>query len=171
MDLSIQVHASSHTHLTGHDWLRAGIWLFRSVSVGRLEATLAVAAGKHGDECVLHVGSEDEDEADGHPHVDRLGVRHSRKLKVYGISSMDLGSLLADQRPPPPPPLQHRFGDAFRLQKPYGTPYNCAPCHFMQSHIHKVHASLAETGYLHFLQNDRDLLRAAAVTAVERIPK
>ena len=41
----------------------------------------------------------------------------------------------------------------------------------MQSHIHKVHASLAETGYLHFLQNDRDLLRAAAVTAVERIPK
>ena len=34
------------------------------------------------------------------------------------------------------------------------TPYNHAPCHFMQSHIRN----------LQFLQNDRDLLLATAVT-------
>ena len=34
----------------------------------------------------------------------------------------------------------------------------------MQSHIHKVHACLAVTCHLHFWQNDRDLLRATAVT-------
>ena len=34
----------------------------------------------------------------------------------------------------------------------------------MQSHICKVHACLAVTCHLHFWQNDRDLLRAAAVT-------
>ena len=39
------------------------------------------------------------------------------------------------------------------------TPYNHAPCHFMQSHI-----CLAVTCHLHFWQNDRGLLRAAAVT-------
>ena len=44
------------------------------------------------------------------------------------------------------------------------TPYNHAPCHFMQSHIRKVHACLAVTCHLHFWQNDRDLLRATAVT-------
>ena len=44
------------------------------------------------------------------------------------------------------------------------TPYNHAPCHFMQSHIRKVYACLAVTGHLHFQQNDRDLLRATAVT-------
>ena len=44
------------------------------------------------------------------------------------------------------------------------TPYNHAPCHFMQSHIRKVYACLAVTCHLHFWQNDRDLLRAAAVT-------
>ena len=44
------------------------------------------------------------------------------------------------------------------------TPYNHAPHHFMQSHIHKVHVSLAVTCHLHFWQNDRDLLRATAVT-------
>ena len=44
------------------------------------------------------------------------------------------------------------------------TPYNHAPCHFMQSHIHKVYACLAVTCHLHFWQNDRDLLRATAVT-------
>ena len=44
------------------------------------------------------------------------------------------------------------------------TPYNHAPCHFMQSHIRKVYASLAVTCHLHFWQNDRDLLRATAVT-------
>ena len=44
------------------------------------------------------------------------------------------------------------------------TPYNHAPCHFMQSHTHKVYACLAVTCHLHFWQNDRDLLRATAVT-------
>ena len=43
-------------------------------------------------------------------------------------------------------------------------PYNHAPCHFMQSHICKVYACLAVTCHLHFWQNDRDLLRATAVT-------
>ena len=44
------------------------------------------------------------------------------------------------------------------------TPYNHAPCHFMQSHIRKVYACFAVTCHLHFWQNDRDLLRATAVT-------
>ena len=44
------------------------------------------------------------------------------------------------------------------------TPYNHAPCHFMQSRIRKVYACLAVTCHLHFWQNDRDLLRATAVT-------
>ena len=44
------------------------------------------------------------------------------------------------------------------------TPYNHAPCHFMQSHIRKVHACLAVTCHLRFWQNDRGLLRATAVT-------
>ena len=44
------------------------------------------------------------------------------------------------------------------------TPYNHAPCHFMQSHIRKVYACLAVTCHLHFRQNDRGLLRATAVT-------
>ena len=44
------------------------------------------------------------------------------------------------------------------------TPYNYAPCHFMQSHIHKVYACLAVTCHLHCWQNDRGLLRATAVT-------
>ena len=43
------------------------------------------------------------------------------------------------------------------------TPYNHAPCHFMQSHIHKVYACLAVTCHLRFWQNDRGLLRATAV--------
>ena len=43
------------------------------------------------------------------------------------------------------------------------TPYSHAPCHFMQSHIRKVHACLAVTCYLHFWQNGQDLLRATAV--------
>ena len=34
----------------------------------------------------------------------------------------------------------------------------------MQSHIRKVYACLAVTCHLHFRQNDRDLLRATAVT-------
>ena len=44
------------------------------------------------------------------------------------------------------------------------TPYNHAPCHFMQSHIRKVYACLAVTCHLHFWQNDRDLLRATVAT-------
>ena len=44
------------------------------------------------------------------------------------------------------------------------TPYNHAPCHFMQSHIRKVYACLTVTCHLHFWQNDRDLLRATVVT-------
>ena len=44
------------------------------------------------------------------------------------------------------------------------TPYNHAPCHFMQSHIRKVYACLAVTCHLHFWQNDRGLLRATVVT-------
>ena len=44
------------------------------------------------------------------------------------------------------------------------TPYNHAPCHFMQSHIGKVYACLAVTCHLHFWQNDLGLLRATAVT-------
>ena len=44
------------------------------------------------------------------------------------------------------------------------TPYNHAPCRFMQSHIRKVYACSAVTCYLHFRQNDQDLLRATAVT-------
>ena len=44
------------------------------------------------------------------------------------------------------------------------TPYNHAPCHFMQSHVRKVHACLAVTCHLHFWWNDWGLLRATAVT-------
>ena len=44
------------------------------------------------------------------------------------------------------------------------TPYNHAPCHFMQSHIRKVYVCLAVTWHLYFWQNDRGLLRATAVT-------
>ena len=44
------------------------------------------------------------------------------------------------------------------------TPYNHAPCHFMQSHIHTVHACLAVTCHLHYWQNDWSHLHATAVT-------
>ena len=44
------------------------------------------------------------------------------------------------------------------------TPYNHAPCHFMQSHISKVHVYLDVTCCLHFRQNDWGLLCAPAVT-------
>ena len=44
------------------------------------------------------------------------------------------------------------------------TPYNHAPCHFMQSHICKVYACFAVTCHLHFWQHDQGLLRATAVT-------
>ena len=42
--------------------------------------------------------------------------------------------------------------------------YTIQPCYLMQSHICKVYACLAVTCHLHFWQNDRDLLRATAVT-------
>ena len=46
--------------------------------------------------------------------------------------------------------------------------YTIQPCtmtrHFMQSHIRRVHACWAVTRHLHCWQNDRDLLRATAVT-------
>ena len=44
------------------------------------------------------------------------------------------------------------------------TTYNHTPCHFMQSHIRKLYVYLAVTCHLHVWQNDRDLLRATAVT-------
>ena len=44
------------------------------------------------------------------------------------------------------------------------TPYSRAPCHFMQSHIPRVHACLVVTCHLHFWQIDWDLLRATALT-------
>ena len=45
------------------------------------------------------------------------------------------------------------------------TPYNHAPCLFMQSYIIcKVHACLSVTCHLHVWQNDRNLLRATEVT-------
>ena len=37
-------------------------------------------------------------------------------------------------------------------------------CHFIQSHIGRVYVCLAVTCHLRFCQNDRDLLRATAVT-------
>ena len=45
-------------------------------------------------------------------------------------------------------------------------PCSDAPCHchFMQSHICKMHACLAVTCHLHFWQNDQDLLHTAVVT-------
>ena len=44
------------------------------------------------------------------------------------------------------------------------TPYNHAPCHFMQSHTRKVYLCLAVTCHLHFWQNDLDLLCATVVS-------
>ena len=43
-------------------------------------------------------------------------------------------------------------------------PCTSLQCHFIQSHIGRVYASLAVTCHLHFWQNDRGLLRATAVT-------
>ena len=45
--------------------------------------------------------------------------------------------------------------------------YTLQPCTMSlhESHIRKVHACLAVTCHLHFWQNDRNLLRASAVTA------
>ena len=43
-------------------------------------------------------------------------------------------------------------------------PCTSLQCHFFQSHMDKVYACLAVTCHLDFWQNDRDLLRATAVT-------
>ena len=43
-------------------------------------------------------------------------------------------------------------------------PCTSLQCHFIQSHIGRVYASLAVTCHLHFWQNDPDHLRATAVT-------
>ena len=52
---------------------------------------------------------------------------------------------------------------------PFGTcsvypiqPCTSLQCHFIQSYIHRVHVCLAVTHYLHFWQNDQDLLCASA---------
>ena len=42
---------------------------------------------------------------------------------------------------------------------------------YSKPHRRGVHVRLAVTFYLYFWQNDQDLLRSAAVTEVERIPK
>ena len=44
------------------------------------------------------------------------------------------------------------------------SPYNSLQCHAIQSHKNRVHVCLAVTCHLHFWQNDRELLRATAVT-------
>ena len=44
------------------------------------------------------------------------------------------------------------------------TSYKHASCHFIQSHVCKVYVCLAVICYLHFWQNDWDLLHATAVT-------
>ena len=43
-------------------------------------------------------------------------------------------------------------------------PCTSLQCHFVHSHIRRVHARLAVTCHLHYWHNDRDLLRATAVT-------
>ena len=43
-------------------------------------------------------------------------------------------------------------------------PYTNLQCHFTESHIRRVCVCLAVTCHLHFWRNDRDLLRATAVT-------
>ena len=48
----------------------------------------------------------------------------------------------------------------------------CAPCHFMQSHVRKVHAYLAVTGHLHFLaKRPGSFTCYCSNMGVERIPK
>ena len=43
-------------------------------------------------------------------------------------------------------------------------PCTSLQCHFIQSHTDRVHVCLVVTCHLHFWQNDRDFLRATAVT-------
>ena len=55
----------------------------------------------------------------------------------------------------------HSTGSGYTIQ-----PCTSLQCHFIQSHICRVHVLLAVTSHLHFWQNDWDLLflRATAVT-------
>ena len=46
------------------------------------------------------------------------------------------------------------------------TMYQFTVCHFIRSHIRRLHVCLTVTCHLHFWQNNRDLLRASAVTGV-----
>ena len=52
-------------------------------------------------------------------------------------------------------------------------PCTSLQCHFIRSRTRRMPVCLAVTCHLHFWQNDRDLLRATAVTRgwVERLPK
>ena len=43
-------------------------------------------------------------------------------------------------------------------------PCTSLQCHFVTSHLHRVHVCLAVTCHLHFWQSDRDFLCATAVT-------
>ena len=43
-------------------------------------------------------------------------------------------------------------------------PCTSLQCHFIRRHIRKLHVCLVVTSHRHFWQNDRDLLRATAVT-------
>ena len=43
-------------------------------------------------------------------------------------------------------------------------PCTSLQCHFIRRHIRKLHVTLVLTSHRHFWQNDRDLLRATAVT-------
>ena len=44
------------------------------------------------------------------------------------------------------------------------TPYNYAPCHFMQRHLRKMYVCLAATSHLRFWLTNQGLLHATAVT-------
>ena len=58
----------------------------------------------------------------------------------------------------------HTRTDLMPSRRVLCTPYSHAPCHFMQSYTGMVYVCLAVTCHLPFWQNDRDLLRATAVT-------
>ena len=74
-----------------------------------------------------------------------------------------LDDFILNPPPPPPPPHPQPHETAAILVQVLCTPYNHAPCHFMQRHICKVYAWLAVTCPLHFWQNDQAILHATAV--------
>ena len=84
-----------------------------------------------------------------------------------GLGALSIGSSSKrsdPQRPKRPSATARTTIKRPKLKPPNCTPYKHAPCHLMQSHKRKVYACLAVTCHLHFWQNDRDLLRATAVT-------